>query len=762
MSVPAAPDPAARSRVLGRSLFRKYLVAFVAVVAVPLTAYSALSFWFTSREHRASLADIQKGHAEAAALRISQFLREIEGQLNWAVHLSWSEGALEQHRLDAYRLLRQVPAITDLRLLDGTGRERLYVSRVSLDRSDSGADMSADTRFVETLAKGIHYGQVYFRRETEPFMTLALAGARREFGVAIAEVNLKHIWEVVSQIRVGNAGKAYVVDRLGRLVAHPNISLVLRRTDLNELLERIADTERIGDAWHSRGVLGLQGERVLIAQAPVPSLDWRVLVELPQAEADAPLHQAMLRALVIAAGGLLLALAFAFALAARMVNPIRALTAGAARLGAGHLHHRISIRTGDELESLGAQFNAMASDLEASYANLERKVVERTRELADANMAKSRFLAAASHDLRQPLHALNLLVGQLRTETDPIERSRVAARIEVAVSGMNELFDGLLDISKLDAGVVAPVLSDFPVMRVFERVESTFADVATDKGLALRIVPSRAWVRSDPALLERILFNLVANAIRYSREGGVLLGVRRRGSRLRIAVVDTGIGIPVDSQQRIFSEFYQVARIGGGPRTDGLGLGLAIVERLCALLGHRITVRSTPGNGSSFCVDVPQVPAFAEPAAAPSPIARIDPLSGRCVAVIENDALVRDSTAGLLRSWGCNVLAASAGREACNQLGGIVPDLVIADFHLSDREKGVDAIDLVRRHCGAQVAAFVVSGDISELTRQTVKRAGLLLLDKPVSPLKLRAMATRLIDHGTPPQEPAVSDQRSG
>lgn len=231
----------------------------------------------------------------------------------------------------------------------------------------------------------------------------------------------------------------------------------------------------------------------------------------------------------------------------------------------GRLEHRIAIRTGDELEALGAQFNTMATELQASYATLERKVEARTRELADANLSKSRFLAAASHDLRQPLRALGLLVAQLRAETDHAVRGRVAARVEDAVAAMNALFDGLLDISRLDAGVVAPTPGAFPIGPLLERLDATFADDAAAKGLALRVAPSRAWVRGDPVLLERVLTHLVANAVRYTRRGGIVVGVRRSGETVRIEVLDSGIGIPEDRQRAVFGEFYQIAPQGAPP-----------------------------------------------------------------------------------------------------------------------------------------------------------------------------------------------------
>ena len=316
-----------------------------------------------------------------------------------------------------------------------------------------------------------------------------------------------------------------------------------------------------------------------------------------------------MRTVVVLVGGLLLALLAALLLARLMVVPVQALAQGAARIGAGALDHRINIRTGDELEALGDQLNDMASKLQGSYANLERKVEERTLQLHEANLSKSRFLAAASHDLRQPLHALNLFAAQLRSEKDPAERERLAARVDTAITNMNELFNALLDISKLDAGAMRPNLSDFPVSRVLNRIGATFASPARDKGLRLRLVPCSAWTRSDPILLEQVLLNLVSNAVRYTASGGIVVGCRHVGDALRIDVCDSGIGIAADQQRSIFSEFYQVR----APERSkvGLGLGLAIVDRIAVVLGHQIDVASTLGRGSRFSIAVPSVPARA-------------------------------------------------------------------------------------------------------------------------------------------------------
>src|SRR6202011_2890463 len=226
----------ARTRPRGR-LFRKYVGLFLAVVCIALLTNGLSEIVFSFQEHKASLIRIQREQAEAAAAKISQFIKEIESQVGWTTQLPWSAGTIDQRRFDGLRLLRQVPAITELSQLDSTGREQLRVSRLAMDVVASKADFSKDPKFAEAVAHKVYYGPVYFRRESEPYMTLALTGTRRDAGVSVAEVNLKLIWDVISQIKVGERGQAYLVDAQGRLVAHPDISLVLRNTDLSRLAQ---------------------------------------------------------------------------------------------------------------------------------------------------------------------------------------------------------------------------------------------------------------------------------------------------------------------------------------------------------------------------------------------------------------------------------------------------------------------------------------------------------------------------------------------
>jgi signal transduction histidine kinase len=387
--------------VVRSRLFVKYVALFVAVVLLALLANGAFEIWFSYQGQKASLITLQRQQAQAAAGKIEQFIGEIKSQVGWTTQLPVSDGTLEQRRFDALRLLRQVPAITELAQVDAGGHEQLRVSRLTMDVVGSGIDDSSKPEFSDAIVYKVYYGPVYFRRDSEPYMTLSLAGTRRDAGVSIAQVNLKLIWDVVLQIKVGEHGYAYVVDDKGRLIAHPDISLVLRNTDMSGLAQ--VRRAHLGGDENSAGQVeeakNIAGHKVLTAYAPVDPLGWTVLVETPIEEAYAPLHASIERTGFVLFGALALAFVAGMLLARRMVVPIQALRAGAAHIGGGDLSQRINIKTGDEVEALADQFNDMASRLQESYANLEKKVEERTQELSEAlqqQTATSEVLGAIS------------------------------------------------------------------------------------------------------------------------------------------------------------------------------------------------------------------------------------------------------------------------------------------------------------------------------------------------------------------------------
>ena len=394
---------------------------------------------------------------------------------------------------------------------------------------------------------------------------------------------------------------------------------------------------------------------------------------------------------------------------------------------------------------------AAQSVLAIQNARLFADIAQKSRQLELANTAKSRFLAMASHDLRQPLHALGLFIAQLRTPLQAEESAKTIEQAYRAVREMNEMFNALLDISKLDAGVLLPKADEFPIARLLQIIETTFGQATRDKGLRLQVVRHDAWVRSDPLLLERILLNLVSNAMRYTLRGGIIVGCRQRGEMLRIEVWDTGPGIPEDQQQNIFGEFVQLpAR--ERDRYGGLGLGLAIVDRLRQLLNHRIELTSTMGRGSRFTILVPMAAerfTSVEPVESPVPAAFA--VEDKVILIIDDASIVLEGTGGLLRTWGYSIMTAGSDEAALVELTEHRqrPDLIISDFHLPNGKTGIEAIERINAAFSASIPAVLISGDTSPERLRDAKDKGYVLLHKPVDPMRLRAVMDQIfIDHG--------------
>ena len=724
-----------------RTLLWKYAAYSAALVTAVLVAAGTVTGYFAYRDAEAAQGVLLREKAGAVAMHIASSLSGIEEPLAWALAAAAHRSAdRAERRVEMIDLLQRLPPVAELRWIDPAGRERAFVSRVGLDTAESGADFSADPRFIAAHGGGTYASPVYFRREGEPFLSLAVGSPVPAAGVLIAEVNLKFVWEVVSRVRIGENGFAYVVDARGQLVSHPDRSLVLARTDLSRLPHVSAAIARAPAA--RLDTRNLAGATVLAAGAPISRLAWTAFAELPAVEALAPVYAVVTRTALLGALGLLGALAASYFLARRMARPIEALGAGAERIGAGQLGERIHVGTGDELEALGAQFNRMAERLEESYTTLEARIAERTEQLARANRAKTRFLAAASHDLRQPMFALALSVGELRETARAPELAALARRIDRSVDALQDLLDALLDVSQLDAGAIQPERRVFPLQPLLERLADEFAPAAEAKGLRFRVAPTSLWTESDPTLLGRCLLNLVANAVRYTREGGVVVGCRRHGAQAEIVVADSGIGIAAADQARIFEEFYQA----GSPQRDrakGLGLGLAIVDRVARLLGHAITVKSQLGRGSAFGVRVPIVPPRPEQPASAVPETGTQ-LAGLRVLVVDDDPDVRAALDGLLRRWGCSVETAASGGEALSA-GRAPPDLVLCDLRLGEGGSGFDVLDRLKARWGTSLHGIIVTADASTERIADAHARGYPLLRKPVRPAKLLALIEQLL-----------------
>lgn len=389
---------------------------------------------------------------------------------------------------------------------------------------------------------------------------------------------------------------------------------------------------------------------------------------------------------------------------------------------------------------------------------VQKKDAEDARARAEqANLAKSQFLAAASHDLRQPLHALGLFSASLQELKLDDNGREIVARIHNNIDALEQLFNALLDISKLDAGVVRPNLASVPVETLFMRLEDYFHGIAREKGLRLSFAPTRTYVRADPMLLERILSNLVANALRYTERGGVVIGCRRLGAdRVLFEVWDSGVGVAPRDQARIFDEFVQV----GNPERDrrkGLGLGLAIAQRTAALLDTRIELVSRPGRGTVFRFALPRAAPAVQPVPQPEPEA-LDAVAGLRVLVIDDEESIRDALSRLLGQWGAEIEAVPGPAEAEALFrSGRRFDVVLADFRLRHDKTGIEAIRAIRELQSPPPKACLVTGDVDVALIGAARAEGLPLLHKPMRPAQLRAVLNFLASQPvqTAAREPA-------
>ena len=389
------------------------------------------------------------------------------------------------------------------------------------------------------------------------------------------------------------------------------------------------------------------------------------------------------------------------------------------------------------------RYRAAAALREANEA-LEARVGERTLALSAAkaeaeraNVGKTRFLAAAGHDLMQPLQAARLFLSALaERSTDP-----AVTQIDASLDSVEHLLGELVEVSKLDSGVTTPSFADFRLADVLRPLAEEFSALAGAQGLAFRAMPCSAAVRSDPALLRRILQNFLANALRYTARGRILLGCRRRGRDIVVEVWDTGPGIPEGKLRDIFLEFHRLEQ--GKGRGEGLGLGLAIVERLAGLMGHAVDVRSRPGRGSCFSVRLPVATA---PAASVAPGLRAQRrFDGALVVFIENEAAIAGAMVELLAGWSCEVVAAPTAEDALARLGGRRPDVLLSDYHLDDGRTGLEALALLHARLGPAVPAALITADRDPGLRAAAEAAGYRLLHKPVRPGALRALLAQML-----------------
>jgi signal transduction histidine kinase len=475
-----------------------------------------------------------------------------------------------------------------------------------------------------------------------------------------------------------------------------------------------------------------------------------VQVAIDRAGNTAIAHHQLLATFGLVALGMLFAALLVRGLALGGIRPLMEIIAAVRGITAGNFRVRLPPTAKSELRELQQGINQMSEALQSFEEDMRGRVDAATAELArqkeaaeQANQAKSQFLAAASHDLRQPMHAIALYVEAMKPQVAGREAAITLGKIEAAVAALETLFCGILDISKLDAGAVAPAISNLSITTLFTGLYDDFRVEADAKGLRLRVRHCDAMVVSDAVLLGRILRNLIANALRYTEHGGVLIAARRRPGAIRLQVWDSGQGIRSEDMRHIFREYFQAAN-PQRDRAQGLGLGLAIVDRLARLLGHALTVRSRPGRGTVFSLDVPL--GQADPAReeiARNTLAGMARLRG-LVAIVDDDAMVLDSLKALLAGWGLGVIQAGGAKDLLKQLAR-APDLLITDYRLGAEDGLQVAQTLCDAYPDAAFPTIVMTGDISEESLRSLSGAGHQVMHKPVRPARLRALITQLL-----------------
>jgi signal transduction histidine kinase/CheY-like chemotaxis protein len=479
---------------------------------------------------------------------------------------------------------------------------------------------------------------------------------------------------------------------------------------------------------------------------------------------------AMLAGASVALAGLLFGGLLALQLARGFIEPVVRMSRMVKRIGEGDLSTRGPETPLDPLRELQRGLNQMVQGLEVGRDQLEQRVADATRDLRakideaeQATLAKSRFLAAATHDLRQPAHALGLFVERLRQLPHDPQARQVLGNLEASVQSMQELLDALLDISRFSANAVPVQVSAFALNELFDKLRSATGSTARDKGLRLRIRPTSVWLTTDAAQLHRILLNLVGNAMAYTPHGTVLVTCRpvRGGSLARIQVWDSGIGIAPEHHEAVFKDYFQVDNPARS-NSKGLGLGLHIVDLTARLLGLSVQLRSNLGCGTRFTIDVPLAPVgTARPLlAAPEPMPLPMPL-GLVALVLEDDRLSREAVASLLTSWGFVVRTADslpAALQLIEDQGS--PDVLVSDYRLADWVSGIDAVRQLRAAANRPIPACLMSGTSTPALVQAARDVGLTLLQKPVRPAKLRALVRRLVlEPGSAQNEEADSGE---
>jgi signal transduction histidine kinase len=610
-----------------RRLIRKYVAIITALVVAALLTSGLTELYFSYQDNKRALSRVQSEKASSAAASIDQFATQILDQIEAVARPPLDSGTdeMDQRELDYLRLLARVSDVRQVSYLDRLGRERRRVSATE-PTVEGGIDYSKEPEFLRARSLGRYFGPVTFVRGSQPHMTISVAEAGSGRGVVLAVIHLGVVTDVIARARVGSAGYGYAVNSRGRLVAHPDSNLLYRRTSFASLPQVQAALEGGVRPEESSAAIGRdhEGQKVLSAFQTVDILGWRVFVEEPLSEAYAPLNSAITRTAFLLIVFLVLAIATSVVLARRMAKPIESMQVAAAQIGAGALDQRIDVRGSDELGALAEEFNRMAGRLQESYAGLEEKVEERTRELEKAlaeldekgrqleaaSRHKSEFLANMSHELRTPLNAIIGFSQVLRERMFGELNEKQEEYLDDILSSGNHLLsliDDILDLSKVEAGQVELEIAPFSLREALESGVVMVRERATLDGVRVALDANSGvdLVTGDERRIRQVIFNLLSNAVKFTPSGGAVdVRATQVNGEARVSVTDTGPGIAAEDHDRIFEEFQQTET--GVEQREGTGLGLALSKRLVELHGGRIWVDSEPGKGSTFVFTLPE------------------------------------------------------------------------------------------------------------------------------------------------------------
>ena len=600
-------------------LMRDYFLISALLVIGGLVTSGAVEIYFSYIESREQLALVQKEIAAGAAVKIERFVQEIHNIMRGATKSPTiaPERLTSEFRLELEKLLLIAPAVTEAIVFNEQGAIQVQASRLRTVFPDSDGDSANSAAFEQAKQGKPYFGSIYFEHGSEPYMTIAVPIERFAgdvVGVLKAEVNLKDIGDVISRITVGKAGYAFAMSRSGELIAHPDISLVLQRRMVDQLPIFKAAFPPTATQPTEFVMIGpnLQGKEVLSAFAQIPGLDWAIVVDRPIQEVSETIYASLFRTATLLLVGLVLALIASIYVARRVLRPIGILQDGVAHF-TDNLSRRIELKTGDELELLADEFNKLADRLQESYTNLEQKIEDRTQELGEKNKqleavaeSKVRFFNYVAHDMRTPLISIKGFTDLVLRHSDgKLEQRQKDNLRKVLVSSkhLENLVDDLLDLAKGKRKVVN--IEAFKLEEVLRFATETVEPMLKDNvKLVTEMASDIPTMKSDCAMLKKIVLNLLSNAAKYTEAGEIKVAAACDNGTLKLIVSDTGIGMKAEALNYIFDEFRQV-HMSATQRYPSTGLGLAIVKLFTNLLGGEITVESEEGKGSTFTIVMP-------------------------------------------------------------------------------------------------------------------------------------------------------------